>query len=96
MLNLFRCDSENPDFLHLVTLLDQDLAIRDGDEHAFYAQFNKVDKIKHCVVAFWENQAVGCGAIRALDDILKRMAGHQAKKNPLLRALRAWGTEGVG
>jgi len=29
-------------------------------------------------------------AIRALDDILRRMAGHQAKKNPLLRALRAW------
>ena len=30
-------------------------------------------------------------AIRTLDDILKRMAGHQAKKRPLLRALRAWG-----
>jgi len=29
-------------------------------------------------------------AIRTLDDILKRMAGHQAKKRPLLRALRAW------
>lgn len=30
-------------------------------------------------------------AIRTLDDILRRMAGHQAKKKPLLRALRAWG-----
>lgn len=29
-------------------------------------------------------------AIRTLDDILRRMAGHQAKKTPLLRALRAW------
>ncbi|MDD2882263.1 MAG: pyruvate kinase [Rhodoferax sp.] len=29
-------------------------------------------------------------AIHTLDDILKRMAGHQAKKRPLLRALRAW------
>lgn len=29
-------------------------------------------------------------AIRTLDDILKRMGGHQAKKRPLLRALRAW------
>ena len=27
---------------------------------------------------------------RTLDDILRRMAGHQAKKTPLLRALRAW------
>ncbi|WP_374409349.1 pyruvate kinase [Hydrogenophaga sp.] len=31
-------------------------------------------------------------AIRTLDDILRRMAGHQAKKAPLLRALRAWTT----
>jgi pyruvate kinase len=30
-------------------------------------------------------------AIRTLDDILQRMGGHQAKKRPLLRALRAWG-----
>ncbi|MDZ4163435.1 MAG: pyruvate kinase [Burkholderiales bacterium] len=32
--------------------------------------------------------------IRTLDDILRRMAGHQAKKRPLLRALRAWGPPG--
>ncbi|MBP9904469.1 MAG: pyruvate kinase [Rhodoferax sp.] len=30
-------------------------------------------------------------AIRTLDDILQRMGGHQTKKRPLLRALRAWG-----
>jgi pyruvate kinase len=30
-------------------------------------------------------------AIHTLNDILKRMCGHQAKKRPLLRALRAWG-----
>lgn len=29
-------------------------------------------------------------AIRTLDDILRRMAGYQAKNTPLLRALRAW------
>ncbi|MBK7052520.1 MAG: pyruvate kinase [Rhodoferax sp.] len=34
-------------------------------------------------------------AIRALDDILRRMAGHQAKKRPLLRALRAWSGAGA-
>ncbi|MBA4260985.1 MAG: pyruvate kinase [Comamonadaceae bacterium] len=32
--------------------------------------------------------------IRTLDDILRRMAGHQTKKTPLLRALRAWGPPG--
>lgn len=35
-------------------------------------------------------------AIRTLDDILKRMAGHQAKKRPLLRALRAWNGHTLG
>lgn len=32
-------------------------------------------------------------AIRTLDDILRRMAGHQTKKTPLLRALRAWAVD---
>jgi pyruvate kinase len=32
-------------------------------------------------------------AIRMLDDILRRMAGHQSKKTSLLRALRSWGSE---
>ena len=32
-------------------------------------------------------------AIHMLDDILRRMAGHQTKKTPLLRALRAWEPE---
>jgi len=63
-ISIVRIGSGNPDFSALVALLDQDLAIRDGDEHAFYAQFNKVDKIKHALLAFAENQAVGCGAIR--------------------------------
>lgn len=30
-------------------------------------------------------------AIRTPEDMLRRMAGHQAKKTPLLDALRAWG-----
>jgi pyruvate kinase len=34
-------------------------------------------------------------AIRTLDDILQRMAGHQNKKRPLLRALRAWSGGGT-
>ena len=29
-------------------------------------------------------------AMRTLDDVLRRMQGHQAKKRPLLRALKSW------
>ncbi len=64
MTHLLRSDSEHPDFQSLVRLLDQDLAIRDGEEHAFYAQFNKVDKIKEVVLLFDHGVALACGAIR--------------------------------
>jgi len=64
MIQLVRTDSENVDFTSLVVLLDQDLAIRDGDEHAFYAQFNKTNHIKNVVLAYDGKHAIGCGAFR--------------------------------
>ena len=51
MIKLIRTDSDNPDFIHLVKHLDAELAVLDGDEHAFYAQLNKTNKIKHVIVA---------------------------------------------
>jgi GNAT superfamily N-acetyltransferase len=68
MLHIIRTDSDNPDFRELVRLLDQDLAIRDGEEHAFYSQFNQLDKIRYAVVAYFEDLPVGCGALRAYSD----------------------------
>lgn len=61
---IIRTDSSNPDFRALVVLLDQDLRIRDGEEHAFYATYNTLDKIGQVVVAYLDNRAVGCGAIK--------------------------------
>jgi len=65
MIELTRTDSSNPDFVELVLLLDADLHVRDGDDHSFYAQFNKIDAIKHVVVAYHNELPVGCGAIKA-------------------------------
>lgn len=67
MITLLRTNSENAEFLGLVRHLDRDLAIRDGDDHAFYAQYNKVTMIKHCVVAYENETPVGCGAIKEFD-----------------------------
>ena len=64
MIRLIRTDSDNNDFIELVKLLDAELAILDGDEHAFYAQLNKTDKIKHVIVAYENNKPISCGAIR--------------------------------
>ena len=64
MLRIIRTDSDDQDFIQLVKHLDADLAKRDGDEHPFYAQFNKIDRIKYVVVAYKDNDPVGCGAIK--------------------------------
>lgn len=65
MINLIRTNSEHPDFIRLVKFLDAELAERDGTEHTFYAQFNKIDAIKHTVVAYLNTEPVACGAIKA-------------------------------
>jgi putative acetyltransferase len=62
-----RTNSQNPDFQHLVALLDADLTIRNGDADAFYAQFNKINKIKHAIVAYSDEKPVGCGAFKKFD-----------------------------
>ena len=64
MLNIIRTNSDNPDFISLVKLLDAELAERDGADHPFYAQFNKIDKIKYVVVAYENDEPVSCGAIK--------------------------------
>jgi putative acetyltransferase len=63
-MKLIRTDSNNPDFRALVGLLDEELAVRDGAEHSFYAQFNKLDAIGNVVVVYVGSEAVGCGAFK--------------------------------
>jgi GNAT superfamily N-acetyltransferase len=67
MTELRRTDSTDHDFIGLVQSLDAELTLRDGDEHSFYAQFNKVESIKHVVVAYEDGIPLGCGAIKAFD-----------------------------
>jgi GNAT superfamily N-acetyltransferase len=64
MMKIIRTDSNNQDFGQLVKYLDADLTERDGKSHSFYAQFNKIDKIKYVVVAYENDKPVGCGAIK--------------------------------
>lgn len=64
MIQLLRSNSEHADFRTLVQQLDAALAILDGDEHAFYHQFNKIDALKYVVLAYRDQQAVACGAIK--------------------------------
>lgn len=68
MIQLERTNSDNRAFQELVKELDKDLKIRDGEEHEFFHQFNKIDMIKHVVLAFKGNEAIACGAIKQYND----------------------------
>ncbi len=101
MTTLLRTDSTNPDFVALVKLLDLDLAVRDGDDHAFYSQFNKIDLIRHVVVAYADGLPVGCGAFKEYTPgtaEIKRMytmpegRGHGIASR-VLAELEAWAAE---
>lgn len=63
-IKITRTDASNPDFIALVRALDAELAVRDGDDHAFYHQFNQIDMIRNAVVLYGNGQACACGAFK--------------------------------
>lgn len=101
MIKVIRTDSDNQDFIKLVKYLDVYLAEKDGDEHSFYSQFNKIDKIRYVVVAYENDKPVGCGAIKEYSSNsmeIKRM--HTLPENrgkgiatKILTELELWATE---
>jgi putative acetyltransferase len=102
MFKISRTDSTNSDFAALVKELDAYLAITDGEDHAFYNQFNKIDKINHVLVFYEDDVAIACGAIKKLDTSanweIKRMfvSDHMRGKgiaSRLLKELELWAKE---
>ena len=96
-----RVDASDADFKQLVQLLDQDLHRRDGTEHSFYAQFNKIDQIRYAVVASIDGQVVGCGAFKEFEQhkveikrmfVLPEYRGQGVALRVLMQ-LEAWATE---
>jgi len=101
MYRLKRTNSDDPDFQSLVKELDKELALRDGDDHSFFAQFNKIHAIKHVVLAYENESASGCGAIKAYDTTtmeVKRMFVPLEKRgkgiaSDILKELENWAKE---
>ena len=100
-IRLVSADSGNEDFLTLVNLLDVDLAIRDGDDHEFYQQFNGLQALKNAVVAYYNDIAIGCGAFKEFDacsaDINRLYTKWETRGKGLatiaLKELEAWTKE---
>lgn len=101
MIQIKRTSSDNSDFQKLIIQLDSELRIRDGDDHSFYAQFNKVDNIRNVVIYYHNHVAVGCGAFKRYDHKtveIKRMFVIQEFRNKgigaeILKELELWATE---
>ena len=101
MIRIKRTDASDRDFIDLVAQLDKELATRDGEQHEFYDQFNKIFNIKSAIVLYSADQAIGCGAIKKINPQcaeVKRMyikpdfrgKGHAMR---ILSALEDWAFE---
>ncbi len=101
MHSFIRTTSENKDFQYLVSLLDKELAIRDGDEHAFYSQFNKIENLRNVVVFYVDEKAVGAGGFKEYQPgevEIKRMFVHPEHRGKgiafqILQELEKWARE---
>lgn len=67
-MTIKRTNAGNQDFQELVLALDLELKIRDGEDHAFYAQFNKTATLNHAVVAYEGEIPMGSGALRHYEE----------------------------
>lgn len=101
MIQIIRTSAENLDFIDLIEELDKDIEKRDGEEHSFYAQFNKTDSIKHALVVYKDQRAIGCGAFKVYkDDVaeIKRMFVNPEERgkgiaSKILKELESWARE---
>ncbi len=101
MISIIRTDSTNPDFIDLVKSLDADLEGRNGEDQPFFTQFNKIDLIKHVVVAYDNGDPAGCGAIKEYDPStmeVKRMFTDPKSRgkgiaSTVLKELEKWASE---
>ena len=101
MNNIVRSNSTNPDFISLVQQLDIDLAKRDGNDHAFYHQFNSIQSLNHVVIVYDHEIAISCGAFKEVETgkvEIKRMYTSPAYRSKgyasiVLQSLEKWATE---
>jgi putative acetyltransferase len=67
-MKLLKTNSNHQDFRLLVSFLDAHLSPLNGEDDAFYAQYNHLNVIKYVIVAYMDEKPVGCGAIKAYSD----------------------------
>ena len=66
-----RTTSDDTDFQALVRLLDAHLSSINGEDDAYYAQFNGIQHLRHVVLAYLGAMPVACGAFKEFSDTTK-------------------------
>jgi len=75
-MKIVRTDSNDKEFIRLVSALDQMLAVINGEDHSFYSQFNTLTEIRNVILVYEGDTAIACGAFKKFDDTsceIKRM-----------------------
>lgn len=72
MTILKRTNAADEDFKTLVTYLDAALRELDGEDHAFYSQFNNLNDIQTVIVCYVDDIPIACGAF-------KKYSSHQVE-----------------
>ena len=101
MLQTIRTNSNNSEFIKLVSELDLYLSGINGDSNDFFTQHNKIDLINHVIIIYENEIAVGCGAIKHFNENsmeIKRMfvsTSHRRKgiARKILNELTSWAKE---
>jgi GNAT superfamily N-acetyltransferase len=101
VIALLRTTSDHADFQKLVVQLDAYLRVIDGEDHAFYSQFNNSNLLKNVLVAYENSIPVGIGAYKEYDAEtieIKRMFTFPEQRGKgiaktILTALENWAIE---
>ncbi len=102
MTTFKRTTASDPDFQKLIVDLDKEFWVRYPDTQQNFAPFNYVDERARVVLAFAEDEPVGCGCFRPMKEEhtleIKRMyvVPHHRSKGIgklVLKQLEQWGAE---
>lgn len=98
MLKVTRTTPQDTVFTALANALGEELRIRDGEEHLFYAWLNTADDLLHAIVVYDDEGPAGSGALRIFSPgimELKRMFVPASKRRKgiasvILTELEKW------
>ncbi|PRA97704.1 GNAT family N-acetyltransferase [Chryseobacterium sp. MYb7] len=100
-MHILRTNSSNTDFQNLVKSLDATLSEHNGENDDFFAQFNTIDTIKNCIIAYIDDMPAACGAFKPFSEDtveIKRMfTDPEFRKKGLgsaiVKELESWAAE---